>query len=219
MVLQDIEYFAEKQWSHPEVFDVAQRVYDACLGDTGNNEEMQRRLAELSRTSGAEHLRQAGNFMAEIIVFSDLLSQGFCPRWLPESRVRGVRTPDIEYIKNDKHVPVEVKHLNDPRDEHEAIYAGRPPGGSVGLDYYAALESKVEYFVNDAMQKFACYKDSAAETGIPELHLFFTKSLEAKVADIMSQTLAQFGDPGLTMKNNIEAIAQNMVSTELLLKV
>lgn len=108
-----------------------------------------------------------------------------------------------------------MKHLNDPRDEHEATYTGQPMGGSVGLDYQATLIQKVEYLANDAKTKFAQYHanrndDSSAPN---KLYLFFTKSTEASVVDIASETLSQFdGQKARTMEECIEDIAQPLLT-------
>jgi hypothetical protein len=96
MKLEDVAYFAAKKQSQPSVFQLAQKVYDACKADAANDTEIQRRLSLLSRSTGAEHLRQCGNFMAELVAFDDLLSEGLSPKWLPESTTPGVKAPDIE---------------------------------------------------------------------------------------------------------------------------
>lgn len=217
---EDVEYFAQKQQSQPAVFDLAQRVYGACSTDPANKVEIQRRFSELSRSKNDEHLRQSANLVAELIVFSDLLDRGLVPKWLPESAIVGVKAPDIEYAEAGRCIPVEVKHLNDPRDEHIATYQGRSVGGSVDPNYSEFLEQKVAYLVGDAQEKFAQYTASNEEAGKPKLYVFFTKSVNAEVADIVSVTMSQFdSEPVITMAAHIKRFAQQRLNSDIDLTV
>jgi len=212
--LEDIEYFSKKKQQDPAVFELAQRVFDASSKEPNNAKELERRLNELSRTQGAEHWRQSANLMAELVVFDELAKQGVAPRWIPESARKGIKTPDIEYTKGGLRTPVEVKHLNDPKDEHEATYAGRSIGGSVDRDYKTFLGVKVKYLVDDATAKFSSYysQPGSDSTSGPTLYLFYTKSINADIADIVENTLAQFDNQhAKSMTDHIIDIAQPLI--------
>ncbi len=211
MQLEDIHYFSVKKIQQPSVFALAKKVYEACENNTDNNAEMQRRLYLLSRSSDGEHARKSGDFMAELAAFNELLDQGLSPKWLPESTTPGVKTPDIEIIIGQTPIPVEVKHLNDPRDEHEATYAGQSIGGMVDFNYKRFLVKKVQDLACDAKEKFTQYHKDKNDGGSvsSRLYLFFTKSIEADLADIAHTALAQYGgEKPKDMQEHIKAMAQ-----------
>jgi len=204
ILLTDIDYFRQKQSTQPGVYDLVKRTLDES--DENDSAELQRRLLTLQRIKGTEHLRQCGNFVAEVLAYDALKQDGKNPHWLPESN-NGKKMPDIEY--GDPSRPVEVKHLNNPHDEHEALAAGKLHGGMVDPFSYKHLEKKVNDLVNDAIQKFKAYKTNGTPDGI--LYLFFTKSSEAMVAELF---------PGATtMKDRITLMAQSVIGPEVTLIV
>ena len=183
MKLEDIYYFSVKKQQHRPLFDIVKKVITASAADPLNAAEIQRRLELLTKSKGNEHIRQCANFVAEAIAFNELIEQGEIPQWVPEN---SNPTPDMQYLVGGKSEPVEVKHLNSPRDEHEALASGQLWGGSVDPNYDAGVAKKVVDFIVASKKKFATHNKAVNgvdgdESGI--LYLFFSKSIDADLTD------------------------------------
>lgn len=183
MNLNDIHYFSIKKIQHPPVFDLANKVVEISTLNTADNTEIHRRIALLSRAKDAEHIRQCTNFLAEIAAFYDLSEKGVEPHWVAETKRH--RMPDITYIKSSFQVPIEVKHLNSPREEHDALFTVGTYGGSVDKNYHIGLIKKISDFINDAKAKFISFNAQVngnnAKKGI--LYIYFSKSIDAGLLD------------------------------------
>ena len=211
MKLEDVHYFSVKKQQHPPVFELAQRTVDESKKHTGDTAEIDRRIEVLTHSKDAEHIRQCSNFLAEASTYNDLLDKGEGPHWVPET---SNPTPDIQYSDaHGKQIPVEVKHLNSPRDEHDALYAGSTYGGSVDHSYEAGLQHKITDFVTSARRKFKKFNEDVngenSEAGV--LYLFFSKSIDAGIVDGIAWEK--------TMKERVTAIAQPLCAPEINLVV
>ena len=178
MQLEDVTYFAVKKYQHPALFEFVKAVVVDSVSDDSDRLEIQRRLRLLNRSQGNEHIRQASNFIAEVAAFHSEQVMAM-PHWVPELANR--KMPDIEVGG----YPIEVKHLNSPRDEHEALANGDVYGGSVDKDYDVKLSKKIVEYITDARRKFVSYNELKNNTPKQEgtLYLFFTKSIDAGLVD------------------------------------
>lgn len=210
MKLEDVHYFSVKKQLHPPVFDLAKRTVDESKRYANDGTEIDRRMELLTRSKDAEHIRQCSNFLAEASTYNDLIDKGEQPHWVPEA---SDPTPDLEYDSRGKKIPVEVKHLNSPRVEHDALYAGKTYGGSVDQNYETGLVQKITDFVASARRKFKYFNKSVngedSEAGV--LYLFFSKSIDAGIVDGITWER--------TMKERVTAIAQPLCSPEIKLVV
>lgn len=213
MELDEIEYFSTMKALGRPAYKLAQRVVTASMMNERDAAEIQDRLKLLPRYKDDEHYRQCGNFMAELAAFDSLTAKGLNPHWVSQSKRKGIKMPDMEYEGAPSHIPVEVKHLNDPRDEHIATFRGQSVGGSVPLDYKTQLTQKVTDLINDAEKKFKDFHSEFNDKpGKNILYLYFTKSNGAFVADLAQQTLAQFdGQKAKTMVDHIRDIGLPLV--------
>jgi hypothetical protein len=183
MKLEDVYYFSFKKTQQPEVYNLVQRTVDASSKDSQNAAELDRRLQLLTRTSGNEHIRQCSNFLAETVAFNSIMDAGHTPHWVPETKNP---TPDIQYQGKSAIIPVEVKHLNSPHEEHEALASGRQYGGSVNFDYASGLQRKIEDFITSTRRKFKKHNEvvnNRLQDESGELYLFFSKSIDASLTD------------------------------------
>lgn len=184
MKLEDIFYFSVKKQQHIPVFELANKVVEDSQTDTTDSAEIQRRLTSLSKTENSEHIRQCTNFLAETIAFTNLVDKGLSPHWVPETKKH--KMPDIAYEESGRKTPVEVKHLNSPHEEHEALSTIGTYGGSVNNKYDNGLVKKIGDFIDDARAKFLSFNsqinnDNDCSTGI--LYLYFSKSIDAGLLD------------------------------------
>ncbi len=180
--LDNVYYFSVKKRQHPEVFNLVQNVIEDSNQHSGDKLEIQRRLRLLTTSEGNEHLRQCSNFLAEALAFAEIHNKGQTPHWVP---VTSLPTPDIKYEASGMFQPVEVKHLNSPREEHEALASGMMYGGSVNMDYDAGLVRKINDFIVSAKSKFLQFNASVNETESEKgtLYLYFSKSIDAGLTD------------------------------------
>ncbi|HVX01059.1 MAG TPA: hypothetical protein VHA52_11580 [Candidatus Babeliaceae bacterium] len=211
MKLEDIDYFLLKKNQQPAVYELAQRTVDESRKDSADTVEIERRLQLLTRSSGTEHIRQCSNFLAEAMAFNALLDASHVPHWVPETTYS---TPDLCYRSSSDAVAVEVKHLNSPREEHEALASGHTYGRSVDMNYDAGLQQKIEDFVASARRKFKKFNEiendrSSDESG--ELYLYFSRSLDASLTDGISWMR--------TMKQRVTGIATPLCGTDITLIV
>ncbi|MEI6228977.1 MAG: hypothetical protein WCP11_03070 [Candidatus Saccharibacteria bacterium] len=207
MELKDIDYFSKIEQHNPAVFNLATKSLLISNKNEQDSIEIQRRLLLLSKSTGNEHLRQCSNFLAEVISYCELFSQGKDPHWVPES---SSPTPDIQFACGDGQMPVEVKHLNSPHDEHEALASGRMWGGSVNPDYNDGIQKKIDEFIVSAKNKFLSHnkrinsKDND-ESGV--LYIFFSKSIDASITDTI---------PWQTkMEDRVRAIAELTIGDKI----
>lgn len=212
MKLEDVFYFSIKKRQHPTVFELAQKAVTASEANHQNSVEIQRRLYLLTRSHGSEHLRKCADFIAEAVVFNELLGQGKEPIWVPENGV--LPSPDFQYFSDNRQIPVEVKHLNSPRNEHEALASGEVLSGSVNPDYDIGIEQKIVDFVTSAKRKFIGHNKHVNrmdndDSGV--LYLLFSKSVDASLADYMSRQTK--------MEQRIKTIAKPMISDNIALLV
>jgi hypothetical protein len=120
--------------------------------------------------------------------------------------------PDIR-IAHPKDIPVEIKHLNSPRVEHEALANGETYVGSVDKSYDQGLQKKITDFIADAKTKFGSYyslsKGNVSDGG--SIYLYFSKSIDASIVDGIEWEQK--------MVDRIRAIATPIAGTEILLEV
>src|ERR1019366_9518397 len=168
------------------------------------------RMVLLPRTKDAEHVRQCSNFLAEIGAFDDLINQNIKPHWVPETKVP---MPDLQYSLGSVEVPVEVKHLNSPRIEHDTLFSGKSYGGSVDKNYQFGLRKKIIDFVNDARVKFVSFNKivNKINSSNGTLYLFFSKSIDAGLLDNIKWEK--------TMGERIKIIAEPLMQDDLKLIV
>ncbi len=210
MKLKDVYYFSIKKHKHPPVFNLAQKVVAASETNQQDSEEIQRRLSLLTTSTGNEHLRQCANFIAEAVAFNELLEQGKDPHWVSEN---SNPTPDIQYVAGNGQTPVEVKHLNNPHDEHEALASGQMLGEFINPNYDVGISQKINDFFSSAKRKFVAHNKQVnnidSDAGI--LYLFFSKSIDADLAD---------GIPWqIKMEDRVKAIAGPLVGDNITLIV
>lgn len=210
MKLKDIDYFSKLEHQSPELFELAQKVVNVSETNIQDKIEIQRRMKLLTRTNGVEHIRQCSNFVAEIGTFNDLIDQGTKPHWVPESNIP---MPDIQYTLNDVSCPVEVKHLNSPREEHDALLSGKLYSGYVDKEYDMGIQKKITDFIDDARKKFACYykEVNKMENCDGTLYLFFSKSIDASLLDSTGR--------GLAMEKRIKSLCDPLVGDDIKLKI
>lgn len=182
MMLDDIEYFRVKRSEQLPIINLAQKVLDDSMKDPNNATEIQRRLSLLTKSNDAEHIRQCCDFLAEAVAFNELTERGLSPHWVPAANYK---TPDISYVVEGMGFPVEVKHINSPRDEYNALYAGEIWGGSVNYNYHEGVIKKIEDFVAETRAKFTEYhrQVNGSAYGYGALYLFFDRSIDATLVD------------------------------------
>lgn len=182
MKLDEVKYFSAKKKEQPKVYDLALKAVEESNKTETDATEIDRRIELLTRSDGTEHLRQCSNFLAEAIVYVELVDKKLNPRWVPETNYP---TPDISYNDEKLEVPVEVKHLNTPRDEHEALANGKTYGGSVNMNYETGLQKKIQDFIASAKTKFTKFNEvsNSLDSESGTLYLFFSKSIDAGLTD------------------------------------
>jgi hypothetical protein len=192
--LSDIHYFNTQHDRWPEAYAFVEQVQHDSGQDPRNADEFQRRLDGLARMRDpiGNQWRQAVDFVGEMVVFEDLFVHDHEPLWVPEHPK--LKMPDIEYRDGDGLlVPVEVKHLNKPRDEDDAFSVGQPFSGVIreeDLGYERFLQKKVEGFVDHSAQKLEGYTtlrtqgDQDVASSI-SLELLYSQSLESQLISEM----------------------------------
>lgn len=203
MKLEDVYYFSMKKILQPKLFALVEEVIQLSAAHPIDEIEVQKKINAVSRSRDNEHLRQASNLVAEIAAFADLTKRSKAPHWVPE--LKDKKMPDLEVDQ----YPIEVKHLNSPRAEHDALADGQLYGGSVDTNYHIGLDKKVGDFIKDARKKFISYNHLKNDNGSAEgtLYLYFSKSIDAGIADSI-EWMAK-------MEDRIEAIAKrHLLSTD-----
>lgn len=210
VTLEDVFYFSVIKRHNPPLFELVRGVVQTSMDNPNDKKEIQRRLLLLTKSSDAEHLRQASNFLGEAHAFAKLSEEGHDPHWVPEARYK---TPDLQYGVKNLQIPVEVKHLNSPRDEHDALYRGDTWGGSVDKNYQLGLEKKIQDFVAESKLKFKSFNQKVSgltsEAGM--LYMYFSKSVDASIVDLIA-----WEDK---MHDRIKAIAEPLVGRKITLVI
>lgn len=113
--------------------------------------------------------------------------------------------PDIACFNSEVPYPVEVKHLNNPRDEDVALSKGQMHGGSVDHAYHEKIGKKVEGFVNQSKAKFANYNAlNGQKSDAGKIYLVYSQSIDASILD---------GVPwNVSMADHIKAHSQPLVT-------
>lgn len=182
MKLTDVDYFKQKRCTQPSVYLLAHKVYTKSQGDDSDRLELDKKLQALANaTESSEHLRQASNVVAEMVTYANLMDQKLEPHWVPEGKKPA---PDIR-DKNGR--PHEVKHINTPREEHEALSKKGTYGGMVDTQYAKGLQQKVRDNIDSAKRKFAEFNKTTNSRDSIEgtLHLFYSQSHDAELAKVM----------------------------------
>jgi len=211
MNLEDIYYFKSKKSYSPNIFDLVKKTIEFTEHNIGDKQEINSRLKLLSTLNGPEQVRQCSNFLAEVLAFNHLISQGFAPHWVPEHISK--KMPDLEFTKNGTRIPVEVKHLNSPRIEHEALSNGLIFGNTVDNNYHFGLKTKISYFIDNASLKLKSFnlhhENLDSKRGV--LYIYFSKSIDAIITDQLEWEL--------NMINRVTNIAETLVSNDIKLHV
>ena len=99
-----------------------------------------------------EKERQIFAFFTELMVVKELSEKSFEKiKFIEESNKK---TPDLKAIKDDIEYFIEVKRIQNPRDEDEAFKSQGKCSGSVNTNFHSPLLKKINDFVNDAKEKF-----------------------------------------------------------------
>jgi hypothetical protein len=205
MKLEEIYYFSVKKHRHPALYDLAQKIVKISEQNPHDKEEINRRMSLLTKSSGAEHVRQCSNFLAEIGAFNHLFTQDIAPHWVMET---SRPMPDLEYGETYKK-PVEVKHLNSPRAEHDALFSGQMYSGNVDHQYHIKLQKKISDFIDDTRKKFTNFNKqvNGTEESKGTLYLFFSKSIDAGLLDGI-----EFEQK---MEDRVKAIAEPLAGNDI----
>lgn len=105
------------------------------------------------KASDREIERQIFSFFAELKAAQKLLKNGFtniC--FLPENN--GRKTPDLSARKDGKTYYIEVKRIQNPREEDEALRSSGVHSGVVIASFRGPLQKKIGDFICDAKEKF-----------------------------------------------------------------
>lgn len=197
--LDDIYYFQEKKVSHASVYNLAKEVQHLSTANSSDKRLFQSKLDKLATVPGGndEQRRMAADLLCEFQTYKTLHDAGVSPRWVEEATTA---QPDLKYEKNGKTYPVEVKHVNPPREEDVALSRGVSVGGSVDTGYIQGVVQKVQDNLMSAKNKFNTFNGDTANNGT--LYLYYSQSLDAQVASYF---------PGSqTMQSKVEQIVSSM---------
>lgn len=99
--------------------------------------------------------RQIFSFFTEIRAAGDLAKEGFKNiKFLPEDTTK---VPDLTAKKTYKTYYIEVKRLQSPRDENEALRSFGIYSSNVNEKFRDGLKKKIDDFIYDAKEKFSQY--------------------------------------------------------------
>lgn len=102
--------------------------------------------------------RQIFSFFTELRAADDLVTEGFENiKFLPEDTTKA---PDLSAEKLGKTYYIEVKRLQSPRDENEALQSSGIYSSNVNEKFRDGLKKKIGDFICDAKEKFGQYNTS-----------------------------------------------------------
>jgi len=197
--LDDIYYFQYMKIKRPSIYSLANEVYNLSQANTSDKSLFQSKLDKLATVPGNnnEQRRMAGDLLCEFHAYKTLHDAGISPHWVEETTSS---SPDIEYEKNKKPYPVEVKHVNPPRAEDIALSRGASVGDSVNTNYIQGVMQKVQDNLTSAKNKFNTFNGDATNNGT--LYLYYSQSLDAQIASYF---------PGSqTMQSKVEQIVSDI---------
>ena len=121
--LDDIYYFQYMKTHKPSIYSLAKDVQDLSQTNASDKDIFQAKLDKLATVPGgnAEQRRMAVDLLCEFQTFKSLSDDGVSPCWIKETTDA---SPDIKYLKDGIPYPVEVKHINPPREEDVALSRG-----------------------------------------------------------------------------------------------
>ena len=197
--LDDIYYFREKKTGHPAVYNLANEVSYLSQANETDKILFQAKLDKLATVPGdnAEQRRMAADLVCEFQAYKTLHDDGLAPHWVEET---SVASQDLKYSKDAVLYPVEVKHINPPRDEDDATSRGESVGGSVSSNYMQGVTRKITANIEAARTKFEVFNGSTDYKG--SLYIYISESFEAQVA--------RYFPGSRTMQERVEATARGM---------
>jgi hypothetical protein len=139
-----------------------------------------------------EKERQIFAFFAELKAANELSAKGFQNvQFLEEGKNK---TPDISAEKKGNNYYIEVKRIQNPREENEALRSGNIHSGVVNKNFRTALQKKIGDFVCDAKEKFKHQGNDLSKVQ-KVLVLDFEPGVDARLSVNFNATLVQiFGE-------------------------
>ncbi|HSX07528.1 MAG TPA: hypothetical protein VLG11_01410 [Candidatus Saccharimonadales bacterium] len=183
MKIDDIPYFASVRERGKWDYQLAIRAEKLSSQNPSDKIEFARRVALLASHSKPEIVsQQIVSFISEVEVFNKLTDEGKEVHWVSESNKQGVKTPDIAYIQNGVHVPVEVKTLDIEMHEAKDLRSFNPVvhESSPDWDYFEGCKNKLDYYFTDASEKFNQFNNGDL---FGELYVIFLPSVHVRLRD------------------------------------
>jgi hypothetical protein len=184
--LDDVYYFKMMKQFKPAVYNLAVEVGTLSEATASDKALYQAKLDKLATVPGEndEQRRMAVDLLCEFQTYKILYDLNLNPHWVEET----IRTsPDIQYEQDGKLYPVEVKHINPPREEDIALSRGNSTGGSVNQNYHLPIVKKVKANLDSANIKFVAFNSGTSNEGT--LYLYYSQSTEAQVASYLPQSV------------------------------
>jgi len=198
----------------PKNYKLAKDVERHSSADPADYTEFQRRLVLLASHKGhIEHQKQAGAFITELLTFNKLVQQGNSPHWVPESKKKHEKMPDIVYHLNTATIPVEVKFLDIEKTESDILRAGNGQVHSErdpDWNYFEGISKKLNSFFNDAQDKITGFNGNGESLG--ELWLYYFPSLHVRLRDgedglpLMADRIKDYAAKNLSDNTRLKAI-------------
>lgn len=127
-----------------------------------------------------EKERQVFAFFAELKTAKELKEKGYQEIQFIEEQT--IKMPDISAKKDGQIFYIEVKRIQNPREEDEAFRSTGNHSGDVSADFREALKKKIGDFICDAKEKFECIDGNVKlNTEQKILVLDFAPGLDARL--------------------------------------
>jgi hypothetical protein len=121
--------------------------------DSGQRELLKNKAKNICASGNANEIdRQAFSFFAELKAYKEFSDKSYNVAFLAEESNR--KTPDLKVWKDGSVIFGEVKRIRSPFDEDENLRTKDSHFGDVNEKFREGLRKKIEYFVEDALEKF-----------------------------------------------------------------
>jgi len=149
-LLNELDYIAaffEQDNQNKEI--LKQKANNLCASDDKNWKGITQRETNFKER---ERERQISSFFAELKAANELLEKKFCSiLFLEEGKNK---MPDIYAQKEELDYYIEVKRIQSPKDEDEALRSKGVYCGNINKNFASPLKKKILDFIKDAVEKF-----------------------------------------------------------------
>ena len=180
-MLSELDHLAKRlEKDNKEVLQ--EKIKGFCKGKQKNFQG--KSLTKLNNQEN-EKERQIFSFFAELKATDELREQGFNDiHFIGEENKK---TPDISAMKNGKQYFIEVKRIQNPRDEDENLRLNKYHESEVNINFRKPLKNKIRYFIKDAKEKFQ-NSGSGLTVAQKTLVLDFEPGIDARLSIDFSKT-------------------------------